>query len=326
MKRYLLVAASTCALVLALAAGPAFAGSPNPPGAPLPGGGSQNTALLTNDPVLSGNSVAGINTGDQTSSASPTATQTNGSSATDAAPALGKPGGDDQSQGGDQNVAILDNDPVASGNSVAVINTGSQSSSADPTLTQTNGGSGGSQDGLDKPNGGPDGCSCGGDDRAKEGDRNVAILDNDPVASGNSVAVVNGGGGCGCQGGSTDDGQTSSADPTLTQTNGDDGGSSKGDRNVAILDNDPVASGNSVAVINTGSQSSSADPTLTQTNGGGTPVEYGRPKGYDTSKPDDKSNRGDRNVAILDNDPGRLRGTASPSSTPGARAPRPTRR
>ncbi len=299
MKRSFIVAASFCALVLALAAGPAFAKPPSPPGTMIPeAGGQSNTAILSNVPVLSGNSVAGYNGGDQTSSADPTLTQTNGGS--DGSPPPQPPTGTtDQAQptlvpqgptgpdgnggsGGESNTAVLSNDPVASGNSVALINGGgcncdggNQTSSADPTLTQTNAGSSDSQDNYESKS--SDGCRCSGDkqgdDKSNRGDKNVAILSNDPVASGNSVALIN-----------TGD-QSSSADPTLTQTNS--GGKSKGgDKNIAILSNDPVASGNSVALINTGNQSSSADPTLTQTNSGDT----SKSGGYD-QKPGPKSEK-----------------------------------
>ena len=277
MKRFVVLMAGVCALALMLAVAPAFGGPPQPGGIMIPE--ASNTALLSNDPVLSGNSVALVNTGDQTSSADPTLVQQNGSAGSppsgttdDAQPAASPsgPSGPDGSTGGsnESNTAVLSNDPVLSGNSVAGVNGGGctcdgggQSSSADPTLVQQNG---------------PRGNSQGG------GETNVAILSNDPVASGNSVALVN-----------TGD-QTSSADPTLIQQNSggqggkpdDQQGYSKdgcrcqgrqgdskgggGEKNVAILSNDPVASGNSVALVNTGDQTSSADPTLIQQNGGQT--------------------------------------------------------
>ena len=80
MKRYFVLAASVCALMLALAAGPAFAGTPQPPNPIQPTGGDQgqsNTAILSNIPVASGNSVAVINTGDQNSSANTNLSQVN---------------------------------------------------------------------------------------------------------------------------------------------------------------------------------------------------------------------------------------------------------
>ncbi len=255
MKRYFVLAASVCALMLALAAGPAFAGTPlGGLGQPGHDNGQSNTALLSNDPVLSGNSVAVVNTGSQESSANADATQVN-------------EGG---SSGGDQsNTAVLSNDPVASGNSVAVVNgggcscdSGSQSSSADADLTQVN-----SAPTDSHPS---DGYAKGGQRSEDVDQSNTAVLSNDPVASGNSVALIN-----------TGD-QSSSADATLTQVNTgggsssdgkwskDEQGSRSGDQsNTAILANDPVASGNSVAVINTGDQSSSSssDTHLKQVNG-----------------------------------------------------------
>ena len=287
MKRYFVLAVSVCALMLALAAGPAFAGTPQPPNPIQPTGGDQgqsNTAILSNIPIASGNSVAVINTGDQNSSANTNLSQVNqgqpvgkeGGSYGDGQPtqqpttdsAPNGPSGGDGSDSSQSNTAVLSNIPVASGNSVAVINGGQngcgcdgqdgggQTSSADTNLSQTNQSSG---------NGGSDGDS----------QSNTAVLSNIPIASGNSVAVVN-----------TGD-QTSSADTNLSQTNqssgngqpgwdgkdcrcqggkkdgkSDDGGQS----NTAVLSNIPVASGNSVALVNTGDQNSSANTNLTQVN------------------------------------------------------------
>ncbi len=287
MKRYFVLVASVCALLLALAAGPAFAGTPQPPNPVQPTGGNQgqsNTAILSNIPVLSGNSVAVINTGDQNSSANTNLSQVNqgqpvgkeGGSYGDGQPtqqpttdlAPNGPSGGDGSDSSQSNTAVLSNIPVASGNSVAVINGGQkgcgcdgndgggQTSSADTNLSQVNqsSGNGGSNDG---------------------GQSNTAVLSNIPVASGNSVAVVN-----------TGD-QTSSADTNLSQANqssghdqpGWDGKSCRcqggkkdgksdggGQSNTAVLSNIPVASGNSVAVINTGDQTSSANTNLSQVN------------------------------------------------------------
>ena len=318
--------ASLCALFMALAAAPAFAGGAQPLGGLLqPSGGDQNgqsnTAILSNDPVLSGNSVAVVNTGNQQSSADTDATQVNksgnvgqeGGSYGDGRPAnvqptnpapMDSPGGGND-DGGQSNTAILSNDPVASGNSVAVLNGGrscgcdsheggNQTSSADATLTQVNSSQGGSK----------------GDD----GQSNTAVLSNDPVLSGNSVALANKGD------------QSSSADTTLKQVNessseghsspsakscgceggtgGKDAKDGGGQSNTAILSNDPVLSGNSVALVNNGDQHSSADTTLTQINKkqGGDSKPYG--KSDKGSK--DKGSKGDggqSNTAILSNDP-----------------------
>ena len=323
MKRYFVLAASVCALLLALAAGPAFAGTPQPPNPVQPVGpsggdqGQSNTAILSNVPVLSGNSVAVINTGDQSSSANTNVTQVNqgqpvgkeGGSYGDGQPtqqpttdsAPNGPSGGDGSDSSQSNTAVLSNIPVASGNSVAVINGGQngcgcdakdggdQTSSADTNLSQTNQSSG---------NGGSDGDS----------QPNTAVLSNIPIASGNSVAVVN-----------TGD-QTSSADTNLSQTNqssgngqpgwdgkdcrcqggkkdgkSDDGGQS----NTAVLSNIPVASGNSVALVNTGDQNSSANTNLSQVN-----QSSGQDKrGGDWKKGRKSDDGGQSNTAVLSNIP-----------------------
>ncbi len=336
MKRTFVLMASLCALFMALAAAPAFAGGAQPIGGLLqPSGGDQNgqsnTTILSNDPVLSGNSVALVNEGNQQSSANTDATQVNsgsnvgqeGGSYGDGQPAatvqptnpspMGPSGGGSKDDGGQSNTAILSNDPVASGNSVAVVNGGrscgcdgseggNQTSSADATLTQVNSSQGGSQpdNKWDKGSKGDDGQS------------NTAVLSNDPVLSGNSVAVVN-----------TGD-QSSSADTTLKQVNksssegqsgpsgkscgceggkdgnnGKNGGKDGGDQsNTAILSNDPVLSGNSVALVNTGDQHSSADTTLTQINKqGGDSKPSGK---WDKGS---KGNDGQSNTAVLSNDP-----------------------
>jgi hypothetical protein len=304
MKRYIAVAVSTCAFVLALAAGPAFAGPSG--GSPIPGqNGQSNTSILSNDPVLSGNSVALVNGGSQSSSADATAVQSNTSGASSSSGATTEdpqtaepsdqpsgPPDPNGGSGGQSNTAVPSNDPVASGNSVALVNGGgcgcdggSQTSSADPTLVQVNDASSDSK---------------GGDPKQGDGQENVAVGSNDPVASGNSVALVNEGD------------QTSSASPTLVQVNNSQQGGgaswskddckcqgskddSKGDgqKNVAVLSNDPVASGNSVALVNEGDQTSSADPTLVQVNSS----DQGGKKG------DSKKDGGQKNVAVGSNDP-----------------------
>ncbi len=325
MKRYFVLAASVCALFMALAAGPAFAGSMQPGPIALPvqtGGdnGQSNTAILSNVPVLSGNSVAVVNTGDQSSSANTDLSQVNTDDTT------GGNGGNTPADSNQSNTAVLSNDPVASGNSVAVVNGGrgcgcqgtdggGQTSSADATLSQVN-----SSQGSPESNGK---WETGSQDQS-----NTAILSNDPVASGNSVALVNVGG------------QSSSANANLSQVNQSTGGKSgswkpesdgnrcgcngkedhrrsksddSGQSNTAILSNDPVASGNSVALVNVGGQSSSANANLAQVNqstggksGSWKPESDGNRCGcngkedHRRSKSDDS---GQSNTAILSNDP-----------------------
>ncbi len=317
MKRYFVLAASVCALVLALAAGPAFAGTPQPPNPVQPTGGDQgqsNTAILSNIPILSGNSVAVIDTGDQNSSANTNLSQVNngqpvgkeGGSYGDGQPTQqpttdSAPDGRDGTDSSQSNTAVLSNIPVASGNSVAGINGGGngcgcdgkdgggQTSSADTNLSQVNqsSGNGGSNDG---------------------GQSNTAVLSNIPIASGNSVAVVN-----------TGD-QTSSADTNLSQVNqssgqdqprwdgkscrcqgGKEDGKSDGggQSNTAVLSNIPVASGNSVALVNTGDQTSSANTNLSQVN-----QSSGQDKrGWDGKKGRKSDDGGQSNTAVVSNIP-----------------------
>ena len=388
MQRYVVVLAALCAVVAALAAGPASAGNP----LPSPAGGVEQTvgnetnqsneAGALNVPILSGNSVAGANGGDQTSSAGTTQDQTNlNATGQDASQtAGGAPAGTSQAYGTScgcseqpssgqeqtvsnetkqRNEAVAVNVPIASGNSVALVNTGDQTSSAGTSQEQTNAnatsqdadqakgayvkggsyGSGGQEQTVSNEtkqrneavainvpiasgnsvavfNEGNQSSSAGtsqeqtnlngthqsADQSGSAGkgeqeqtvsnetkQRNDAVAVNVPIASGNSVALVNGGASCGCEY-STGGSQTSSAGVDQQQTNVNvtkqhaeqSGGGSytkKGhgeqeqtvsnetyQRNEAVAVNVPIASGNSVALVNTGDQTSSAGTDQQQTN------------------------------------------------------------
>ncbi len=242
MKRYFVLVVGACALALALAAGPALAGTPQP----SPVGGlaqtldnqtsQQNNAVSTNAPVLSGNSVALINDGDQSSSAGTDQKQVNGNS-TDQTASQSSPGNSGQPSGSEAGKG-----PSKGGDSLD-----------QDVSNQTN-------------------------------QQNDAVSTNAPVLSGNSVALVNGGG-CGCDSGEGGN-QTSSAGTEQTQVNrnstdqtANQSGAGKGkgredqdvsnetsQQNNAVSTNAPVLSGNSVALINEGDQSSSAGTSQTQVN------------------------------------------------------------
>jgi len=224
MQRYVVVLAALCAVVAALAAGPASAGNP----LPSPAGGVEQTvgnetnqsneAGALNVPILSGNSVAGANGGDQTSSAGTTQDQTNlNATGQDASQtAGGAPAGTSQAYGTScgcseqpssgqeqtvsnetkqRNEAVAVNVPIASGNSVALVNTGDQTSSAGTSQEQTNANAT-SQDADQAKGAYVKGGSygSGGQEQTVSNEtkqRNEAVAINVPIASGNSVALVN---------------------------------------------------------------------------------------------------------------------------------------
>ena len=293
MKRYFLVLAA-CALLSALTAGPALAGGgllPIPQVAgPSPSNSTDqsNSAEAVNVPVLSGNNVALVNGGDQSSSVGTTQSQANvnttdqsvGGTENGAPPKDGPVSpcgcGSEPSQGhpddrsttnqtDQSNSAEAVNVPVLSGNNVALVNDGSQSSSAGTTQEQGNANST-TQDG-------------GGSSSNDTQQSNTADAVNVPVASGNNVVVLGGSHHCGCFGRKTGDDQTSSAGTTQKQANvattsqpSSHGSKHPGSDNATQQSNDaeainvPVASGNNVALVNDGNQTASAGTTQKQLN------------------------------------------------------------
>jgi hypothetical protein len=155
MKRSIVVLASLCLFVLAVSAGPAFAGGVSSPchrvlqvQSASNDTSQQNSAGAINVPIASGNNVAIINTGDQSASAGTTQEQVNLNKTTQLVGQVADPGSGSAAQfqeaGNDtyqSNDAEAVNIPILSGNNVALINTGSQSSSAGVTQVQSNGNS-----------------------------------------------------------------------------------------------------------------------------------------------------------------------------------------
>jgi hypothetical protein len=283
MKRCLLVLAALGALLLALAASPAFAGGILPSsnaGQTVTNTTSQeNEAGAANVPVASGNNVALVNGGNQTASAGTTQQQgnVNGTQQTASqAPAphttTPAPCGCD-STGGQQvanrtsqeNQAVAVNAPIASGNNVALYNGGSQSSSAGTTQQQGNA----NATGQSATQSGSGGQSQTAKNRTSQENEAGAI--NAPIASGNNVALVNTGDQRSSVGTTQKQGNANATGQSATQS-GSGGGQSQTVKNRTKQENEagainvPIASGNNVALYNGGSQSSSAGTTQKQGN------------------------------------------------------------
>jgi hypothetical protein len=216
MKRYFVALAAACALMLTLAAGPALAGGLLPT---LPAVGQtvsnvtnqSNEATAVNVPIVSGNNVALVNGGDQTASAGTTQEQSNqnatyqdadqstqGSSADRSSGPCGcseESGSQDQSVSNEtnqSNEATAVNVPIASGNNVALVNGGDQTASAGTTQEQSNRNA--TKQEADQSGSGSYGKGGQEQEVSNQTDQsNEATAVNVPIASGNNVALFNGG-------------------------------------------------------------------------------------------------------------------------------------
>jgi hypothetical protein len=215
MKRYFVALAAACALMLTLAVGPAFAGGLVPK-LPVVGQTVSNTtdqsnqATAVNVPIASGNNVALVNGGDQTASAGTTQEQSNRNPTKQDADQSGSAGKYGQKQRvsnetSQSNEATAVNVPVASGNNVALLNVGksdgcgcSKGAGGDQTASA---GTTQKQENANYTKQEADQSSAAGKwfTRSKQVVSNETYQSNEatavnvPIASGNNLALVNGG-------------------------------------------------------------------------------------------------------------------------------------